>query len=312
MAFTYRRRDPSAIEKRAQGANDFVSFISNEYNLFTPKKGENWVRILPPTWAEDAEHYGLDVYVHYGIGPERASVLCLPRTYKDASQRCPICEAQERANRANDEELAKELRANKRVLCWVLDRDAMDKGALIWAMPPSVDTEIAKISKDKQTGELYAIDHPSEGYNVTFSKDGEQMKTKYTGFILDRRSSSVPDAVLDYINENPLTAALVERDYAAVSLLFSGPAPKEAESRRADLAPAARREAPDPAPSGRPRDAVDDDEIPFIKDEPPAEPAKAADAPISRRQPSAAASGGSDKMTEAQEKAARMRARFAK
>src|SRR3982751_6331107 len=97
MAFQYRVRSSEAWEKRAhQSSSDFESWLRDDYRIFSPAKGENHIRILPPSW-EDAQHFGFDAYVHYGIGPERGSVLCL---FKMKGEPCPICEQRARAERA--------------------------------------------------------------------------------------------------------------------------------------------------------------------------------------------------------------------
>ena len=327
MGFNYRKRDPAVIEQRAANNGDFISFIANEYAVFSPKKGENWVRILPPTW-DDAKHYGEDVYVHYGVGPERASVLCNAKMPWHTA--CPVCEAAARALKAGDEELSKELGATKRVLVWVIDRNEPGKGALLWSMPSSVDAEICKISKDRETGEMYAIDDPYAGYDVYFSKDGEGMKTKYTGFSLARRGSSVKDEIIDYIVNNPLQGALVARDYNEVQDIFEGPAPPpDARRPAADDAPPARRAPPaDDAPARR---APPADDTPVRRRAPPADetpregvqralnnPSRVEDDEIpfeQRQQPQAdppRAPAGGDGMTEGQRRAAELRARLAK
>lgn len=316
MAFVYRRRSEESVEKRASGeSGDFKGFILNDYSMFSPKKGNNWIRILPPTW-DDADHYGLDLHVHYGVGPERALVLC----WSHKGVACPICEAQNRAQRAGDEELAKELKASQRLLVWVLDRNEKEKGPLLWAMPWTIDRDICKISKDKQTGELYAIDHPDEGYNVSFDKDGEGLKTKYSGFQLDRRSSSVDPVHLEYISNHPLPGTLLERTYQEVKLLFEGaPTPGEQQTT-----PSARRSPPpadDPrrAASESTREANDralgGDDIPWDKMDKPGHGEDAPQTGSTRRAPPPAEAAGDKEpgqLSEAQKRAAAMRERFGK
>ena len=281
MAFTYKKRDASALEKRAkQQGTDFQGIIPPDVKVYTVKKGDNYIRILPPTW-DDADHYGLDVWVHYGIGPDKASVLCL---HKMDNSPCPLCEAQMRADRAGDEELAKELKPGRRVLVWILDRNDEAAGPQAWTMPWTLDRDICKVSRDKHTGAIYAIDDPYDGYDISFEKEGEGLTTKYTGIQLARKASSVDQETLEFIKELPLPDILVKRDYAELQTLFAGsgmekeetpsrrePARREAVHRE-ELpqrdAPPARR--PLPARSETPtRGApLDDDDIPFDKGSP--------------------------------------------
>lgn len=219
MAFKYRPRKEEEVDRRAnQQGNDFINFLIKDFPAYASRDGENWVRFLPPTW-EDARHYGLDVYVHYGIGPDNGSVLC---NNKMNNTKCPICEARVKAERAGNEELAKELRITKRVLVWLLDMKDEEKGPQLWAMPWTVDRDVSKISRDRRSGELYVIDRPNDGYDVTFEKSGKGITTKYSGFQIARRPSSVDEDHLDYVDENPLPIVLLERSYAEVKELFEG------------------------------------------------------------------------------------------
>jgi hypothetical protein len=159
MAFQYRVRSTEQWDKRAnQSGSDFEGWLKEEYRTYTPIKGENHVRILPPSpaWV-DASHYGIDVSVHYGVGPDRASVICL---FKMKGTPCPICEVRARAERARDEDQVRELRPAKRVLAFIVNRKDENQGVLAWGMPYTLDREISKVSKDRSTGTYYVIDHP--------------------------------------------------------------------------------------------------------------------------------------------------------
>ncbi len=219
MAFQYRARSNEDWEKRsAQQGGSFEGFIKDEFKTYTVKKGDNFIRILPPTW-DNAEHYGTDAWVHFSVGPDNASVLCL---HKMKGEACPICEARARAERDGDKELADELKPARRVVVWIIDRKDEGAGPLIWGMPWTLDRDIAKVCRDKQTGAFYLIDHPDEGYDVSFEREGDGQRTKYTGVQLARRPSSVDTDVLDYIQEYPATDCFVWRSYDEVAKLFRG------------------------------------------------------------------------------------------
>ena len=75
--YEYRERDRAAVDKRAKmGNSDFDKIVRDGTKSWSPGDGANTIRILPPTW-NDAQHFGVDVQVHYGIGPDRQSYLCL-------------------------------------------------------------------------------------------------------------------------------------------------------------------------------------------------------------------------------------------
>lgn len=219
MPYTYRPRSAQAWDKRAnQSGGEFETFIQENFQVYRPKKGSNSVRILPPTF-DDADHYGIDVHVHYSIGPTKASVLCLQRM---KGTPCPICEARNRYLKIGDEEAANELRASKRVLIWMVDRNDEDRGPMLWPMPYTLDRDFSQLAKDKQSGEIYALDHPDDGYDIFFDRGGEGKLVQYTGKQLARRPSAVTDEVLDYVEERPLPATLIWRDYEAVNKLYEG------------------------------------------------------------------------------------------
>src|ERR1700747_1884482 len=103
--------------RKRESGSTFQGFILDEVQGFSPKK-ENWVRFAPPTW-EDASHYGIDIWVHYSVGPENASVLCL---YKMTGKPCPVCEAHASAEAAGRED-ADRLKPTRRVLVWLVNRN---------------------------------------------------------------------------------------------------------------------------------------------------------------------------------------------
>lgn len=213
--FQYKPRSPEAWDKRAKGTV-FDGYALDEFQTFSPKK-ENWIRILPPTW-ENANHYGFDLWVHYGVGPNNGTVICL---YKMKNQACPICEAQRRAEAKGNEQASKELKPSRRVLVWLLDRKE-EKQPLLWAMGWTIDRDITKICRDRKSGELYFIDDHERGYDISFDKEGEGVTTKYTGFQLDRNPSSVDAKHIDYILEHPVPTVLNWRTYEEVQSLFEG------------------------------------------------------------------------------------------
>lgn len=337
MPFQYRARKADDWDKRAnQQGGDFQGFITDEYRVYQVRKGENWIRILPPTW-DDPTHFGFEVYVHYSIGPEKAAVLCLakqPHPTEGTVGPCPICEARARAAKVGDTELEDELKFNRRVMVWVLDRKEEEKGPLIWPMSWTMDRDIVKQARDRRTGEILLIDHPDDGYDVMFDKDGEGIKTKYTGIQLARRPSSVDAQHLDFIEGAPLPYVLRWRDYDEVKKLYDAsgmeapPRSRDDPPRRTppDDPPSRRAPPDDPAPRRDPpprrdapqadRRAADEDSLrrdeealrdpPPRRAPPPADPPPRDAAPERREAPSEGA------ISSAQAKAAALRERFAK
>lgn len=218
--FQYKPRTTEQVEKRLnRTGGSFQSFLHDDYKLFKPAVGDNFIRFMPPTW-DDAEHWGFEIHVHYNVGPERASVLCLSKMY---GKKCPICEAQAAARKAGDEELAKELGARMQVVSWVMNMKDTSAGPQIYSMSFRMDSDFIKLTRDRESGEIYQIDNPEEGYNVSYQREGTtQTTTKYSGFQLARKASSIQEDWLEYVVAHPIPVALVNRDYDEVKALFEG------------------------------------------------------------------------------------------
>ena len=228
------RMTPEAVKKKLEGGkSDYDALFKSEYKVFSPNElGDYRIRILPPTWEseddEDGLTYAYTVYVHYGIGPDDARYFCLN---KMKNQPCPICEEYQRARRAGDEEYAKKLRPTTRALVWLIDRANEEDGPMLWAMPWSVDQEIARRVYDDVTKELLPIDDPFEGYDIMFSREGPSGKPqymKYVGVDIARRPSPLfrneedIEAVAEYIIENPLPQTMIFYSYDHIKSVFDG------------------------------------------------------------------------------------------
>ena len=228
--YTYQPRDKAAVDKRAsQGSSDFDKIMKPHIKMWTPKSGNNRVRILPPTW-EGAQHYGYDIYVHYGVGPDRQSYLDLD---KMLGQPDPITEELRelrRSGRASDEEL-KQMDSRKRVVVYIVDRDDEGEGVQAWAMSWTVDKDISVLSVDKGTNEVINVDDPENGYDIEFRRDGEGIKTKYSGIAIARRPSRLgrPEW-LDYAIDNPIPDQLQYFSYDDIAKEFGGGGPDRGSS----------------------------------------------------------------------------------
>ncbi len=219
-SFQYEERSADSMRERAsKGAQDFDRILKDGIKMWKPNDGDNRIRILPPTF-KGAKHYGHDIFVHYGVGGDRASYLCRNKMLGEDD---PIHEEREIARRDGDEDYAKELEAKRRVLVWLVDRDHPKEGVQAWAMPWTVDRDIIKVCQDKETREVLPIDHPENGYDVEFEKKGTGARTEYLAVQIARRSTPLgDDAWLDYAMDNPLPDQLNFYDYDHIAKAFKG------------------------------------------------------------------------------------------
>lgn len=240
--FQYQQRRPEDWDRRAnQSGSNFIGIFKDEFDVFSAKK-DNWVRMLPPTW-EKPNHYGYDIYVHYGVGPQNGQVLCNAKMYNQA---CFACEQRAKFEAQGNKDAADDLKPTRRVVVWLLDRadKESENKPQVWAMPWTMDRDLTKVCKDKQTGEIYYIDDPDQGYDISFEVEGERPNIKYVGQQVARRPSSVDDAPLKFILENPIPTTLINRTYDEVKALFIGEPPAPAPAPAAKAEPEPQKAAP--------------------------------------------------------------------
>ena len=256
--FRYRARSVEDVWVRAErNTYGTDSYLKDDVRMFKAKGGDNTVRILPATW-DDAKHYGLDVFLHQGIGADRASYLCLD---KMKGKPCPICEARKRAAAEGDEEYANQLRPQQRLVAYVIDRAREREGALAWSMSARQDSDINRLASDKSTGEVLNVDSPTEGYDLTFTREGEGMKTRYSGFSFSRRPSDLDnDKALDFAVEHPLPDQLIFYSYDHIAKAFAGTRPRSTDDDDADDKPKRRAVKDDDDDKPKRRASRDDDD----------------------------------------------------
>lgn len=232
--FRYQERSPDTYKKRGeQGGGDFDKYLSDSIKMFKPADGDNCIRILPPTW-EGAEHFGLDIYVHYGVGPDSQTYLC---THKMQNKPCPICDEREKAAKDGDVDYADKLKPTKRVLVYLIDRNNEKDGAIVWSMPWTIDRDLCKLVVDKRSGDTLPIDNPDTGYDINFERKGKGDRTQYIGLAVARRESDLGNPKwLDDIQDHPLDSILQFYEYDHIAATFGGrSAKKSRDDKESDL-----------------------------------------------------------------------------
>jgi gp32-like DNA binding protein len=223
--FVYKPRSEASVKERAeQTGGQYDGIFKSGLDTFRAKNGDNLIRILPATW-DDHDHYGLDVWVHGFVGVSNGSYIC-PAKMKNKP--CPICDAAKASRAAGEDEEAKDLDPKRRVVCWVIDRNEDKPIPQLYAMSWTMDRDISALCHNAKTGKVLLIDHPDEGYDVSFKRKGQKLNTDYYGYQIDRDSSPISDddkeqeSILEQITEHPVPSTLLYRSAEYLQGIMEG------------------------------------------------------------------------------------------
>lgn len=234
--FVYHDRPAGTVAAHAnQSVGSYDSFLGSRFPMYKVRDGHNSIRIMPPTFDYEKlgvdPHYGMEIHVHYGVGPDEAAYLC---RHEMLGELCSLCD-ERRALAGVDPDAAKALKPVKRYLVWLIDRYEPTAGPKVYAMSASMDKEFCLRSRNKKTGAVLKIDHPEVGYDLEFFKEGSKKNTQYRGYEVSREPSPLSDNPteaekwLDYIQQNPVDSALQWYDDAYIVGVFQGAAERADE-----------------------------------------------------------------------------------
>lgn len=208
--FDYRPTNPKKLKERAERTGGgFDTYFKPGINIYKNKVGENCVRICPPTF-KDHEHFGLEIWVHGWVGPDKASFLC-PKKMK--GKKCCVCDSAAEALDAGEKEEGDDLKPKQKVIYWVIDRDGDSDDPEVWPVSWTMDKDISGRC-EKRSGKILELDNPWNGHDVTFRRTGQGLKTRYTGIDVDSEKTPLADTkkgiqrLLDFLQEHPLDEIL--------------------------------------------------------------------------------------------------------
>jgi len=229
--FTYTPRDPQVVKQRSnQRGGDFDSIYKEGIKLFKPREGKNTIRILPPSWP-NADHYAYDLFINYGIGIDEQAYLSLKAMLNEPD---PLDEARKEAEKDGNKKLADSLKPTKRPGFYLVDRLAEDEGVQFWAAPWTVDKAFCGIAIDEDTGAATMVDHPDEGCDIRFYKEGTGMTTKYPAEKMRvlkpsplSEDENLANEWLGFVQEHPIPDMLNFYDYDHIAAAFEGHTPRD-------------------------------------------------------------------------------------
>lgn len=146
--------------------------------------------------------YKFDFYQHSNVGPNQDRVICLARTY---GLPCPICEHLNRIRQQPDydDDDISPLIPSHRTLYNVIVYDSEkeeDKGVQLWEVAYKyMEKHLMALYKDPRTGNevFFASPDKDEGKTVCFTREGQKLRTDYSGHKFEDRDYDIPDELLD-------------------------------------------------------------------------------------------------------------------
>ena len=260
-----RKRNADADRSQGEYKTDFVGFVQDSDVLdslgvkqfLTPARDDGKAKthefFLLPAHDKDSQRFGLDLFVHYNIGVNKATVLCpklmknvfkkfgieVPEAFKDG--KCPVCELeqklQEKSNRMKDEEGQEvstaywkknviPLRAYygksyapepNRYLSWVRPADNMSDDADIqfFFVPVGVFKEAIVSKSTDRHGKSIDLANPDAPYILYFQREGVGKEgTRYSGYGIESFEDAMPDSWFE--NVPRYTDILVFKTYEEI------------------------------------------------------------------------------------------------
>lgn len=212
LAFDTSRRSYEKTKARAENKRRFDSPIKPNIDIWRPKDGENFIRILPPKW-KDADHFAYDLIVHNSIGADQSSYLCIERM--GGRGKCPICAAAKAAKNAGEDQEYKDLNAREAFACYVLDRNEKgDPKPRVYVMSWTQNNDLGNQLMDHKSKKVIYIDDPLNGYDVTVKRTPSKPFPKYS-FSVDREPSPITEdrrdlkEIMRQITEVPIPDTLL-------------------------------------------------------------------------------------------------------
>ena len=185
--------------------------VDGEVQFFSPAEGRNRINIIPYTiksknhplvkkgeFEVGDKDYVMDIFVHRGVGPSEASVLCLKNTY---GKPCPICEHSALLRKQGKEDEAGALKPSRRVFYNVQDLKNPDVLKVFEASHYLFEKELIDEARDDEEGGFVDFADEESGKEIKFrcsktSKGGFEFN-EFKSFSFEDRDENIPDELLE-------------------------------------------------------------------------------------------------------------------
>ncbi len=237
--FNYRPPTLDTVKRIAdRKGGRYDTPFKDEFDVYRPRDGDNMLRILPPTW-DGHKYFGYQVWMHSWVGMNTSNYIC---PLKMKSKKCPICVAAQESHEAGEVEEAKRMQAAEKYVFWVLDRLEKQQLPQLWVISWTLNRDLANVVRDKKSGKLLIIDNPDVGYDISFTRTGAGLNTRYGGLAVDREPSPVAGSekearrISEFVNANPVPTTLKFQTTEHLRQMMSGAA-EQADPDQEDKVP---------------------------------------------------------------------------
>ena len=182
-----------------------------DVTFFSPIEGRNRINIVPyeiktknhplvkrGEFEIGDKDYVMDIFVHRGVGPSEASVLCLKSTY---GKPCPICEQSAILRKQGKEKEAGDLKASRRVFYNIQDMKEPDKLKVFETSHYLFEKELIDEARDDEEGGFVDFADPIDGKEIKFrASDVQKGSIKYKefkSFSFEDRDDPISDELLE-------------------------------------------------------------------------------------------------------------------
>ena len=185
--------------------------VDGEVQFFSPAEGRNRINIIPyiiksknhplvkkGEFEIGDKDYVMDVFVHRGVGPSEASVLCLKNTY---GKPCPICEQSAILRKQGKEDEAGALKPSRRCFYNIQDLKNPDTLKVFEASHYLFEKELIDEARDDDEGGFIDFADEETGKEIKFrcsktSKAGFEFN-EFKSFSFEDRDDNIPDELLE-------------------------------------------------------------------------------------------------------------------
>ena len=211
-----RKKYAEGLKERVRESNESKdqglfggSIIRPDLHIQTWKcaEGKHYLDIIPyiagknnSRVKEGKPAYNLDIWVHYGVGPNDDAFVCLSKNYKEP---CPICEQRKEVQdlESSSEDLLKSLLPKRRTLYNIICYDSKkeeEKGIQVWDVSHFfVEQKLASISERPRQGGFVDYPDPDNGKQIMFERKGTgAANTQFLGHAFVDRDYVISDEVL--------------------------------------------------------------------------------------------------------------------